>query len=1051
MNSRIKSAIVKSEKRKRSVDREVEREIKQESKRRTMSTNVVQFIGKIEHFTAGDDFKDYMDRMEHIYEINNVKTENKISLLVSVGGPDLFRIIKLVAAPKKPKEYTYAELVTALNNYFEPKRNTIGERFIFHRRQQSADESVGDFIVEIKSLSQNCDFGTHLNEALRDKLIFGVSSTKIQRRLVNEKELDFDKACEIARTMEATEDNLAEMQKSDTIAAIGRSRNNFNGKRQVFSRLGANGNEKKHDKAQRQRFTAYKCYLCGKLGHIVRNCYSNPNRVNRDGTDRNCVRMNAEENESETSINSGMNHINSVLAGAPLLLEVRVNQIQIKMEIDTGACKTVMHVRDFKKKFPRLELEVCNSKLFSVSGQPLNIIGVCTVLVGEFEGDRTAQRCKFIIVGSPRSFTPLLGRDWLDNLYPQWRDKLKIKAINTGNQEISKVKETVEQIKTEFATVFTNIAAGTIKHFKAKFHLCEDAKPIFFKPYTVPYGLREAVEAEINRLCDLGIIYPVRHSVWASPVVIVNKADGSIRMCVDCKVTINKYLQADHYPLPRIDDILASLANAKYFCVLDLREAYAQMEVAEECQQFLTINTHMGLYRYKRLIFGVSSAPTIFQSMMDQIIQGLLWVICFIDDLLIGGNTSDDCIQNVRKCLTRLNEYNVKVKWEKCKFFEKSVTYLGHEISEDGIRPNPEKIREIVDAPQPENLTQVKSYLGLLNYYGRFIPNLSQESMESYKLTQMDMPFVWSPECQNAFDRSKQLLLSNKLLVHYDPSKPIVIHCDASPYGLGAILSHVIDGKDKPVLFTSCTLTKTQQNYAQLHREALAIVFAVKKFHKYIFGKPFVIYSDHQPLQEIFNEKKSMPIATGRLQRWAIFLAMYNYHIEYKKGSKLGNADALSRLPLSIENDIETQNVHAFAENKPISTKEVAAQTRSDKCLWVVYEQLFSGWKYPINKSVRPFYNKRTMLSIENECIFYGNRIVIPERLTNKILSALHETHIGVCRMKASARHYVWWPNIDRDIEAYARQCRECQLMQASPSKTELSKWKETNFFLLNK
>lgn len=190
--------------------------------------------------------------------------------------------------------------------------------------------------------------------------------------------------------------------------------------------------------------------------------------------------------------------------------------------------------------------------------------------------------------------------------------------------------------------------------------LDENTKPIFFKPYHVPYGLRDAVEAEIKRLSDLGIIYPVRNSAWASPVVIVNKPDGSIRMCVDCKVTINKYSNVDHYPLPRIDDLSGSLANAKYFCVLDLREAYAQMAVAEDSQEHLTINTLLSLFIYRRLIFGVSCAPTLFQSMMDQIIQGLKHIACFIDDLLIGGETLEECYENLIKVLDRLSEYDVK-------------------------------------------------------------------------------------------------------------------------------------------------------------------------------------------------------------------------------------------------------------------------------------------------------------------------------------------------------------------------------------------------------
>lgn len=179
---------------------------------------------------------------------------------------------------------------------------------------------------------------------------------------------------------------------------------------------------------------------------------------------------------------------------------------------------------------------------------------------------------------------------------------------------------------------------------------------------------------------------------------------------------------------------------------------------------------------------------------------------------------------------------------------------------------------------------------------------MAHELVELYKLTQKNIYFSWSAECQKAFERSKQLLLSNNLLIHYDPTKPIVIHCDASPYGVGAI-----------------------------------------------FGKKFVIYSDHQPLQEIFNEKKSMPIAAGRLQRWAIFLSMYQYHIEYKKGSKLGNANAFFRLPLAIENDIEPQNVHAFAEKIPLNTIQVSENTQKCKVLSEVFKRLLFGWQSPVN------------------------------------------------------------------------------------------------------
>lgn len=373
------------------------------------------------------------------------------------------------------------------------------------------------------------------------------------------------------------------------------------------------------------------------------------------------------------------------------------------------------------------------------------------------------------------------------------------------------------------------------------------------------------------------IIYSVRHSNWATSIIPVEKPNGEIRVCADCKVTINKYLSKDHYPLPQIEDIFAGIAGAQYFCVLDLKDAFQQIGVAETSQEYLTINTHIGLFRYRRLIFGVSLAPTYFQSVMDEILRGLERVVCFIDVVLIGGGTQQELTQNLIATVERLNDYNVRAKLSKCQFFVQKVVYLGHELTHEGIRPSKKKLEAVLNAPRPVNISQLRSFLGLINYYSKFAANLSHHLAPLYKLTKKDTEYIWSTECDEAFERSKRLLLTNQLLVHYDPNKPLVIHCDASPYGLGAIISHIIDNKDRPIMFASSSLTEAQRNYAHLHREALAIVFAVKKFHKYVYGKSFTIYSDHQPLREIFNEKKSTPVATGRLQRWAIFLASYTH------------------------------------------------------------------------------------------------------------------------------------------------------------------------------
>lgn len=365
----------------------------------------------------------------------------------------------------------------------------------------------------------------------------------------------------------------------------------------------------------------------------------------------------------------------------------------------------------------------------------------------------------------------------------------------------------------------------------------ENAQPVFCKPYTVPYGVRDAVEKELDRLVENDILYPVKHSKIASPIVIVIKSNGSIRICVDCSRTINRFIELEHYPLPLIDDIFANLSKCKNFCVLDLTGAYQQLAVSERSQEFLTINTHKGLYRSKRLVFGVASAPAIFQSFMDELLKGLENVKCYFDDVCIGGKDFDECKRNLELVLDRFEKNNVRVNMDKCKFYRATIEYLGHIISDGSLRPNDKKVEAVLNATPPKNVSQLQSFIGMINYYAKFIPNLSSVLFPLYGLLKKGIHFDWNATHNEAFEKCKQLLVSNNVLALYDPSKPIIISCDASPYGLGCVLSQIFDKIEKPVLFASSTLSPAEKNYSQVHREALAVVFAVKKFHKYVYGK----------------------------------------------------------------------------------------------------------------------------------------------------------------------------------------------------------------------
>jgi hypothetical protein len=328
----------------------------------------------------------------------------------------------------------------------------------------------------------------------------------------------------------------------------------------------------------------------------------------------------------------------------------------------------------------------------------------------------------------------------------------------------------------------------------------------------------------------------------------------------------------------------------------------------EQSQQYVTINTHKGLFRYTRLPFGIASAPSIFQRVMENLLQGIPRVCVYLDDILVTGATEQEHLANLAQVLQRLQSAGMRLKSSKCAFLLSSVSYLGHIISAEGLRTAESKVQAVVDAPNPKNLSELRSFLGMVNYYGKFLPNLATTLAPLYKLLRQTTAWKWGHSQKDAFRRVKKLLLSSRVLTHFNDQLPLIVECDASPYGLGAVLSHRFpDGTEKPVGFASRTLTKAEQNYSHLDKEALAIIFGVKKYHQYIYGRQFVIKTDHKPLTHIFSESKAVPtMASGRIQRWAITLGAYDYVIQYKQGSTNANADALSRLPLqSAEREIQ--------------------------------------------------------------------------------------------------------------------------------------------------
>ena len=401
---------------------------------------------------------------------------------------------------------------------------------------------------------------------------------------------------------------------------------------------------------------------------------------------------------------------------------------------------------------------------------------------------------------------------------------------------------------------------GKAKHIEAKLHLDPEATPRFCNARPVPYALREKVENELNRLEREGIIEPVQFSDWAAPIVPVMKSDGSVRICGDYKLTVNKAAKLDAYPIPRVEDLFAKLAGGKRFTKVDIAHAYQQIPLEEESRQSVTINTHKGLFTYNRLPFGVHSAPAIFQRAMEGLLRDIPSTVVYLDDILISGKTEKDHLHNLDEILKRLEEEGLTLKKGKCEFMLEKVQYLGHVISADGLQPSESKTRAISAAPPPQNVSQLRSLLGMVNYYGKFLGQISTTLAPLYRLLKKRTPWRWGSAETEAFEQVKQQLVKAPVLEHYDPDKPLTLATDASPYGVGAVLSHVMsDGSEKPIAYASRTLNVVEIKYSQIDKEALAIVFGVKRFHQFLFGRKFAIVSDHKPLQYLLSEDKAIP------------------------------------------------------------------------------------------------------------------------------------------------------------------------------------------------
>lgn len=499
----------------------------------------------------------------------------------------------------------------------------------------------------------------------------------------------------------------------------------------------------------------------------------------------------------------------------------------------------------------------------------------------------------------------------------------RVKKANNSRQQ-SSTNPSAEHVPPEFhefLEVFDEEAANRLperRPFDHQIPLYEGEMP----PFGTIYGLSklelDALKESIDENLAKGFIRPSQ-SPAAAPILFVKKKDGSLRLCVDYR-GLNKVTNKNRNPLPLIFEMLDRLSKAKYFTIIDLRNAYYQIRIAEGDEWKTAFRTKYGLFEYLVMPFGLTNAPSTFQHLINFVFHDMLdkFVVAYLDDILVFSNTKEEHERHVKQVLGRLKENKLYAKAEKCEFYAEEIEFLGYLISSKGIRMDPAKVQSVVEWPQPKNIKEIRGFLGFANFYRHFIKNYSKLVAPLTDLTKTTRKYEWTDRAQKAFEVIKHAFAEGDIIHHFDPKAPITIETDASDYAIGAILSQLFDGKLKPIAFFSRKLNPAEMNYEIHDKELLAIVEALKAWRRYVEGteEPVRIITDHQPLT-YFQTKRML---SRRQARWNEVLSEVNYKIEYRSGKKSTKPDALSRRP--DYEPTEEDKTHNFRQI-------LAARTRS--------------------------------------------------------------------------------------------------------------------------
>ena len=970
-------------------------------------------------------WKKWIKRLENLFvaaEITDKKRQR--ALLLYYSGDEVQEIFDTL--PETGDDFAKAK--EKLNAYFDPKQNVEYEIYKFRQAKQNIGEKMDAFHARLRQLASTCEFA-NMDHEIKSQIIQSCLSQRLRRKALKDSKITLASLLDEARALEISEAQAKDIESTSTVNAV-HTPTTKDPRKDSHKKCFNCGGEWPHQTKPCPAKTR-KCNSCHRYGHYAQFCRSSansstkPRKNKRNGKRNHSVKVNQVDEETgtrdspTTAVSSSSDDeytftVNASTKVKPPVISLKVNGIDCDFLVDSGASVNIVNT-DVQQKL-KVKLQPYDSNVYAYnSSTPLQVLGKFSAVVASKHKSISAE---FIVVNDK---TSLLGYTTATNLQV-------LKVVN----EVSPKAD----IFTLYPGLFSDL--GKMRDLQVKLHINEGMKPVTQTHRRIPFRKRKQLDKCLESLVNEDIIEPADGPTpWVSPIIMVPKPKqpGGIRLCVDMREA-NNAIERERHLMPTLDEVIHDLNGATVFSKLDLNQGYHQLELHPESRNITTFSTHKGLFRYKRLSFGINAAAEKFQDVISTAISDIPNSKNISDDIIIYGVNREEHDKALHAVLNRFSELNLTLNKAKCKFYMPSIEFFGMVFSAQGISPDPAKVEAVKKANPPSSVSEVRSLLGMTNYVSRFIQNYADIVAPLRELTHKDVKFQWEEVHQQALDKLKDSLTSNDVMAYFDLNKETVLLVDASPFGLGAVLTQ--DGK--VLAYASKALSSVEKRYSQIEREALAIAWGCHHFRMYLLGGHFTVVTDHKPLLTIFNSATSQ--ASARIENWRLKLQSFDFQVVYSKG-ETNPADYISRhLQGSEECNYVSKSAEKYvnfvvsqATPKALSKEEIIEATANDATLQKVMELISSGRWDDLKpedgdvSTLRIFANLQNELtSLDGKILLRGSRLVIPDALQKRVVQLAHEGHQGLVKTRSLLRSKVWFPRIDSLTDSIVKNCGPCQV-----------------------